>query len=68
MYDGGVAITGTGFMGPAHLEALRRLGINVVGMDIVEVAPAYDVGEITALAGAHLAMEMLYLYARRPVS
>ncbi len=41
-------------------------GINVVGMDLVEVAPAYDVGEITALAGAHLAMEMLYLYACRP--
>ena len=41
-------------------------GINVVGMDIVEVAPAYDVGEITALAAAHLAMEMLFLYASRP--
>ena len=49
------------------MEILRRLtGINVVGMDIVEVAPAYDVGEITALAAAHLAMEMLYLYASRP--
>ncbi|MEM8814914.1 MAG: agmatinase [Pseudomonadota bacterium] len=45
---------------------LRGLaGINVVGMDIVEVAPAYDSGEITALAGAHLAMEMLYLRAAR---
>ena len=41
-------------------------GINIVGMDIVEVAPAYDVGEITALAASHLAMEMLYLYAKRP--
>ncbi len=51
------------------MTILRGLaGINVVGMDVVEVAPAYDVGEITALAGAHLAMEMLYLYARRPVS
>ena len=46
---------------------MRELkGINVVGMDIVEVAPAYDVGEITALAATHLAMEMLYLYACRP--
>ena len=45
---------------------LRRLaGINLVGMDVVEVAPAYDVGEITALAGATLAMEMVCLYARR---
>jgi agmatinase len=49
------------------MAILRGLaGINVVGMDIVEVAPAYDVGEITALAAAHLAMEMLYLYASRP--
>ncbi|HEX2140254.1 MAG TPA: arginase family protein, partial [Woeseiaceae bacterium] len=45
---------------------LRKLaGINVIGMDIVEVAPAYDVGEITALAGATLAMEMICLYAGR---
>jgi agmatinase len=51
------------------LEILRGLaGIDIVGMDIVEVAPAYDVGEITALAAAALAMEMLYLYARRPAS
>ena len=51
------------------LEILRGLaGVNVVGMDVVEVAPAYDVGEITALAAASLAMEMLYLYALRPTS
>lgn len=42
------------------------LGINLVGMDLVEVAPAYDVGEITALAGATLAVEMINLYAHRP--
>lgn len=48
------------------LEILRGLrGINLVGMDIVEVAPAYDVGEITALAGATLALEFLCLYADR---
>lgn len=46
------------------MEILRALrGVDVVGMDVVEVAPAYDVGEITALAAAHIAMEMLYLYA-----
>jgi agmatinase len=44
------------------------LGINLVGMDIVEVAPQYDVGEITSLAGATLAMEMINLYAHRPVA
>jgi len=48
------------------ISILRGLqGINVVGMDVVEVAPAYDIGEITALAASHLAMEMLYLYANR---
>jgi agmatinase len=48
------------------IAILRQLaGINVIGMDVVEVAPAYDVGEITALAGATLAMEMICLYAQR---
>jgi agmatinase len=46
------------------LEILRGLaGINLVGMDVVEVAPAYDVGEITSLAGATLAAEILCVYA-----
>ena len=34
--------------------------------DLVEVAPAYDVGDITSLAGASLALEMLYIYASNP--
>ena len=51
------------------MAILRGLeGINVVGMDVVEVAPAYDVGEITALAATQIAMEMLFLYASRPGS
>jgi len=46
------------------LEIIRGLaGINLVGMDVMEVAPVYDVGEITALAGATLAAELLCLYA-----
>jgi agmatinase len=49
------------------LEIVRGLeGINLVGMDLTEVAPAYDVGEITALAGATLAAEFLCLYAANP--
>ena len=49
------------------LEIIRGLaGINLVGMDIVEVAPAYDVGEVTALAGASLAAEFLCLFAANP--
>ena len=50
----------------AIIRGLR--GINLLGMDLVEVAPAYDVGEITALAAAHLAMEMICVYASRPGS
>ena len=46
------------------LEIIRGLaGIRLVGMDVVEVAPVYDVGEVTALAGATLAAELLCLYA-----
>ena len=43
---------------------LRRLaGLQFVGMDLVEVSPAYDVAEITALAGATMAWEYLCLLA-----
>ena len=35
--------------------------IDFVAMDLVEVAPAYDVGEITALAGASLVYDYLCL-------
>ena len=49
------------------IQILRGLiGINLIGMDLVEDAPAYDVGEITALAGATLAVEMINMYANRP--
>lgn len=41
---------------------LRGLGgLDFVGMDLVEVAPAYDVAEITALAGATVVWEYLAL-------
>ncbi|MDP5069902.1 MAG: agmatinase, partial [Congregibacter sp.] len=48
------------------LRILRGLGgLNIVGMDLVEVAPSYDVSEVTALAGATLALNMLCIYAER---
>lgn len=41
---------------------LRGLaGLNVVGGDVVEVAPAYDTTGATAIAGAHVAMELCCL-------
>ncbi len=45
-------------------EILRGLaGIDLVGMDMVEVAPAYDLSEITALAAATLANDLVCLFA-----
>lgn len=42
---------------------LRALaGINLVGADVVEVAPAYDHASITALAGAHVAYDLIALW------
>ncbi|NRN27308.1 agmatinase [Photorhabdus heterorhabditis] len=50
------------------LKLLRGLQpLNIVGMDVVEVAPAYDQSEITALAGATIALEMLYLQAAKKI-
>jgi agmatinase len=49
------------------LDILREfVEINLVGMDVVEVAPAYDSAEITALAAATIALEMLYVLAAKP--
>jgi guanidinobutyrase / D-arginase len=48
------------------LGVLRHLvGLPVVSADVVEVAPAYDHAEITALAAAHVVYELLGLLARR---
>src|SRR5699024_9025514 len=46
------------------LNAVRGLaGLNVIGAEIVEVAPAYDHAEITGLAAAQLGYEILSLWA-----
>ncbi len=60
--------TGTPVMGGLTsylaLEIIRGLtDINYAGMDIVEVSPAYDVGEITALAAATIAADLLCVLA-----
>ncbi|MDD9856994.1 MAG: agmatinase [Gammaproteobacteria bacterium] len=48
------------------LQIVRGLrGLNLVGMDVVEVSPPYDRAEITALLGATLAYDMICLYAAR---
>ncbi|MCF1430829.1 MAG: agmatinase [Shewanella sp.] len=46
------------------LKVIRGLnGLNIVGMDVVEVAPSYDSAEITSLAAATLGLEMLHVWA-----
>ena len=48
------------------LSVLRKLGaLDIRGADIVEVAPAYDHADITAIAGASVAMHYLGLLAER---
>ena len=60
-YAGG---TGTPEIGgltvPQALEIIRGcFGLNIVGADLVEVSPPYDVSGNTALLGANLLFEML---------
>ncbi|HET6609071.1 MAG TPA: agmatinase [Rhodopila sp.] len=50
----------------AILRALKT--VHFVGMDIVEVAPAYDHAEITALAAATMVWEYLALVGRKRAS
>ena len=53
-----------GFSTHAGLQLIRGLaGLNIIGMDVVEVAPPYDVSDITALAAASIAQEMLCAFA-----
>jgi agmatinase len=59
--------TGTPVWGGLHswqaAACLRDLaGINMVGGDVVEVSPAYDTSGATAIAGAHVAYELICLY------
>ncbi len=47
----------------AIVRGLR--GLNLIGADVVEVAPAYDVSEITAISAATIAHDILCLLALR---
>ncbi len=62
--------TGTpeaGGMTSRELMAMLRgfAGLNLVGADIVEVAPSYDHAELTGIAAANLGYELLSLMALR---
>jgi agmatinase len=61
----GTPVTG-GLSSAQALGILRSLaGLNLVGFDVVEVAPAYDHAEITALAAATIGHDMLCLLAEK---
>ena len=46
------------------LPIIRNLqDVNIIGADVVEVAPCYDHAEITALAAAHIARDIIALMA-----
>jgi guanidinobutyrase / D-arginase len=53
-----------GFTSRELLKILRGLrGLSIVGGDVVEVSPAYDHAEITSIAAANVAYELLTLMA-----
>jgi agmatinase len=56
-----------GLTGRQLLDAVRRvcLELPVVGVDVVEVAPAYDHADVTALLGNRIVLEALSATARR---
>ena len=46
------------------LKIVRKLThLNIIGFDVVEVAPPYDHGEITSLAAATLSLDFMYVHA-----
>ncbi len=60
--------TGTpvwGGLTPVQVSVILRnlIGINLIGMDVVEVSPPYDTSGITSIAGAHAAIELICLWA-----
>jgi agmatinase len=60
--------TGTPVVGGMTTSKVLRIlqgiaDLNIVGFDVVEVSPAYDHAAITALAGATLALQFLYMRA-----
>jgi len=58
----GTPVSG-GLSSAQALHILRDLkGLNMVGGDVVEVSPPFDVGNATAVAGAHVATELMCLY------
>jgi agmatinase len=64
--------TGTPETGGFSTRELRRIiqgleGLNLVGADVVEVAPAYDTNaQLTAMAAADIMYDVLSIMAKHP--
>ena len=62
---------GTGTPVSGGLSAAQAMGIlraldgslSLKGMDVVEVSPPYDHSGVTAIVGAHIAVELICLWA-----
>ncbi|GAA1219341.1 hypothetical protein GCM10009655_18570 [Rhodoglobus aureus] len=69
-FDSGVSYRPGARFGPAHVREASRLlralsDKNIVGADVVEVAPAYDHAQLTAVAASHVAYELISAIAPR---
>jgi guanidinopropionase len=54
-----------GFTTREAQQMIRLLdGVNIIGADVVEVAPPFDLGNLTALAGATMMFELLCVMTR----
>lgn len=64
----GTPVSG-GLTSAQALHIIRGMGpVNLVGADVVEVSPAYDQSEITALAAAHIALDLLCVMRNRKLA
>ncbi len=57
MHNIGVAVIGAGFIGPVHVEALKRLGVKVTGILGVDEAESKSAAEAMGLPRAYESIE-----------
>ncbi|MFO8006328.1 MAG: Gfo/Idh/MocA family oxidoreductase, partial [Candidatus Brocadiia bacterium] len=57
MHTIGAAVLGAGFIGPVHVEALRRLGVNVVGILGVDEEESKQAAETLHLPKAYASLD-----------
>ncbi|BCU71627.1 agmatinase [Stygiolobus caldivivus] len=47
------------------IEIIRSFNFNIIGFDVVEISPPYDVSELTSMLGANIIFEGLSVLAKR---